>query len=459
MQTTPALNQASQVSYFQTVKAHLRTTPGRMQTLLAAGIVGALLIALTGFGAYQGVRGAVQTLGKDTVPSIVAAEQIRFLLASAHANAMNAVLLKEDDSGTSSKAFRAEMDQAQQALVTAAKNITYGSEEQKPITAVMMALGSYERLLGQAHAKGAETALPDLTAANQLMQTVILPATVALDQANFDHLTASFNSHHAAFYLQMTPLVLIALATLAALLAAQTYLMRKTRRTLNLGLLAATVILGLASLYGATSLQAIEKKLVSSKFDAFDSIHSLSKARALAYEANADESLLLIYRGHPEAQAQATADFKQRIAQIMAIEPAQLDAATKSKTKFGGLLGAELVNITYPGEEAAALLTARTWADYVEIDKQIRELESSGRYAESQALALGYQAGQSNWAFDAFDKALGKTTAINQAAFDQDIADAFARLNRFPYLLFGAVLASILAIVLGMKPRLDEYRF
>ena len=455
----PALNQQAMATTLQRWQSYLRTTPGRMTLALGLSIAGALLVALSGFGVYRSVREAVQTLGKDTVPSIVAAEKIRFVLASAHANTMNILLLKEGEAGKASTAFRADMDQAHRELLIAAKNITYGNEEQVPITTIMTALARYEHLLGRVQAKSGDAALTDLDSANTLMQSTILPATMALDQANFDHLTASFERHIASHTLTLLPFMVFALFTLAAMIGAQWYLKQKTRRSLNTGLFSATVIIGVTLVYAVLTLNGLEKNLTSAKRDAFDSIHALTKTRALAYEANADESLLLIQRGHPAAQAQATNSFTQRTAQIMAIKPGEVANVLASKVKFGGQLGVELANITFPGEEAAAVNTLKTWAYYMEIDQQIRQLEEAGRRDEALALTLGEKNGQSNWAFAEFDKALCKTIEINQQAFDQSIAKAFNELNWFPYILLGAVFASIVAVVAGMKPRLDEYRF
>ncbi|MFZ6742843.1 hypothetical protein ACO0LC_06455 [Undibacterium sp. JH2W] len=455
----PALNQQAQNTPLQRWQSYLRTTPGRMSLALGLSIAGVLLVALSGFNVYRGVREAVQTVGKDTVPSIVAAERIRFVLASAHANTMNTLLLKEGETGKASTAFRSDMEQAQRELLTAAKNITYGNEEQVPITTIMTALARYEHLLGRMQARSGDAALADLDSANALMQSTILPATLALDQANFDHLTASFERHMDSYVLALLPFILFALLTLAAMIGAQWYLKQKTRRSLNTGLFAGTVIIGVTLAYAVLTLNGLEKNLTSAKRDAFDSIHALSKTRALAYEANADESLLLIQRGHPAAQTQATNSFNNRTAQIMAIKPGELANALASKIKFGGQLGVELTNITFPGEEAAAVNTLKTWARYMEIDQKIRQLEESGQHDEALTLTLGEQNGQSNWAFSEFDKALGKTIEINQQAFDRRIEMAFSELNWFPYILLIAVLASIIAVVAGMKPRLDEYRF
>lgn len=52
---------------------------------------------------------------------------------------------------------------------------------------------------------------------------------------------------------------------------------------------------------------------------------------------------------------------------------------------------------------------------------------------------------------------MGHLIAINQHYFDQQVPDAIGSLQPFPYVLFGALIAIILACVFGMKPRLDEY--
>jgi hypothetical protein len=74
-------------------------------------------------------------------------------------------------------------------------------------------------------------------------------------------------------------------------------------------------------------------------------------------------------------------------------------------------------------------------------------------------LNIGTQQGESNWAFAQFDDALGETLKVNQQAFDNEIAHAFDLLSHFVYALIAAVVVVIAAIVVGIKPRLDEYRF
>jgi hypothetical protein len=218
---------------------------------------------------------------------------------------------------------------------------------------------------------------------------------------------------------------------------------------------AATVILLFFSLYATIVFRATDADLKTAKADAFDSVHALSKARAVAYDGNADESMYLLFHGNADAQTKLTADFQTKAAKLTDIDP---QTALKAQ-KFGGYLGTELSNITFPGEREAATDTLRQWAEYIRIDGQIRDWEKQGRHQEAVLLNVGTKPGQSNWQFDKFDKALGRTLEINKTEFNNHIDSAFGRLAIFPYVLAACTIASIIAIILGMKARLNEYRF
>lgn len=441
------------------VKDYLATTPGKMTAALASCIVGAVIMAACAFSAYHGTRQAVQTVGKDAVPSIVAAERIRATLGDAHANAMNAVVTNEGENGPSLKKYRQDMDQVHTDLLAAAQNITYGNEEAKPILTLMTKLGEYERVIGQVRVQSGDSAIATILASNSLMRGEILPAAVELDQANFQHLTATYDAHRKHALLAALPFIIFALAALAFLIATQLYLFKKTRRILNPAMAVATFIAIVFTIYGAYTLKAAESALVSIKQDSFDSIHALWKARAIAYDANADESLYLIYRGRPAEQQKAFASFKAKATELVAAEPEEALGAAAANKKIQGLLGDELANVTFAGEGAAAQETLRAWCEYRKIDNQITGLLSHGLYQDALKLDLGTAPGQSNWAFDQFDQALGKTLEINQTAFQDGVTRAFKLLGVFPYVLGIALLAIVAACILGMKPRLDEYRF
>jgi hypothetical protein len=136
---------------------------------------------------------------------------------------------------------------------------------------------------------------------------------------------------------------------------------------------------------------------------------------------------------------------------------AQLPADLKS-LQGQGLLGNELANITFDGEDAAAKATLAGWLDYVRIDRQIRALEAAGRHKEAVALCLGTQPGQSDWAFERFVKALLKTMDINQTQFDLAIGRAFGEVRWLWVLLLPALLCPLLGSLFGLQQRLAEFR-
>jgi hypothetical protein len=437
----------------------LATTPGQVKAWAAGAIAAAVLAAALGIVAYSGLRNAVQTVGKDTVPSIVAAQRVRATLADANANAINAFLVGEKGVGPFRKKFREEMATVEDSLLTAAQNITYGQEERTPILAMLANLGEYERLLGVAQTQGPQESGRTLGEAVKLVHDVILPAGLVLDQANFGHLTETYQAHCHMAALQRVLFMAGVLLLVAVLAGLQVLLCRRTGRFFSLPLVAATLVAAGYLAYGLTTLDAAEASLHRAKQDAFDSVHALSKARAVAYDANGDESLYLVVQGDGHAQSLATEEFQAKAAQLV---PRDVDlglAATGRGPRFGGFLGDELANITFTGEGEAALGTLRAWGDYVAIDGRIRDLERNGDHAGAVALDVGTREGQSNWAFDRFDKALGDTLAINQREFEAATARAFAALR--PFLLVTALAAILVAVgvLAGVKPRLDEYRF
>ena len=91
------------------------------------------------------------------------------------------------------------------------------------------------------------------------------------------------------------------------------------------------------------------------------------------------------------------------------------------------------------------------------IDLEIRTLENSGKHAEAVALCTGNGKGESNYAFNRFDNALGRTLDVNQKAFDDAVAKGFSDVSGFEVIApIGAALIALFTW-LGLRPRLREY--
>ncbi|HXA46738.1 MAG TPA: hypothetical protein VNW52_03835 [Burkholderiaceae bacterium] len=449
---------------------HLAGVPRQLWVRQAIIVSIALLVAFVGLKTYWAYANVVQTIGKDSVPSIVAAEKIRTQLADAHTNIVNAFLTKEqDDSGPSRQAYNKSIASAYDSLVEAAQNITYGDDERRPILAVLTQLSDYERMIGKAEeARAHESNRVDATdagdaqligRADSLMREHILPSVVALDQANFKHLDAAFTEGRKTARQWLVGFIALALVLGAVMLETQLKLYASFRRIVNppmaIGLTVFAVSLLMFCVYAANTLSEIRL----AKEDAFDSVHALSKTKAIAYTANAQESVYLLQRDK-SAKALQTIGFNDAAAQIYSggiQDIAQLPTDLKSM-KNQGLLGDELANITFPGEEVAAKKTLQGWLEYVHIDSQIRSLEESGKHDAAVALCIGTQAMQSDWAFENFMQGLDETLNINQVQFDSAIARAFKYAALLWMLLIPILLGPVIGTVVGLQLRLAEFR-
>src|SRR5260370_30590992 len=73
-------------------KAARATTPRILKALLLANCAAAVFLWYVAAEVFSEVHQTIQTISKDSVPSIVAADEIRARLASANANAASAAL-------------------------------------------------------------------------------------------------------------------------------------------------------------------------------------------------------------------------------------------------------------------------------------------------------------------------------------------------------------------------------
>ena len=432
----------------------------------------AFLVAVTILGT-QTHRDAMKLVGQDTAPSIIHAQKIKTALAAMDADAVDDLL--NPGSSSSIGAFELHREAASAALVDAARNITYADGERQPIDQIEISMGTYARLIQEARdleddaqalkAAGKQdeaSATQSMSvryyrAAALVMDGTLLPAADALDSANDSVLTSEFSSRSNWSLASRVFTLLAGFALLAVLVGAQLYLSRRTQRTLNPALVAATLLtLGL-TLYAFTAMAREQSDLDTAKQDAFASIHSLLQARATAYSANSDESRFLL---DPLHAAEYNRAFTQKANALVRtsthLSPAQLLAELRAGEHvdgFNGYLADELNNITFEGERDSAIQTVDAYENYLQSDATIRALDANGQHAD----AIATDVGASDVAFNQFDQALGSTLDINQKQFDKNVkagVDVLAKLDWIAAII--GVLIAVL-IFLGLAPRIREY--
>ncbi len=424
-----------------------------------------VLLLITTIAAVQGQRYAIKTIGKDTAPSIIAAQHIKSGLADLDANAANKLLVDVGKNPAAEKAYDDRRKEVVEATLAAAENITYGDAERTPIRTLFVALGDYRLKIHEARIfqkqKNNTAILESYRAGADIIDNTLLPAADALDRTNREALNRIYNEQKFTTGKYLFFVALSSIGLLAILISLQIFLNRRMRRLLNPILLAATAIAFLFMGFTFRALFSASNQLRIAKEDAFESIHALWQVRALAYSANGDESRYLLDSAMATKYEQAFATKVAKLAEIPDVETFKkiVNTLTSGGTNAGfkGLFADELNNITFKGEREAAIATLAAFGTYFEIDQQIRQLQQSGNHDAAVNLCIGNNQGQSNWAFDRFDSALDKTIAINQQAFDQAVDQGFKDIEGFEITVPIALSAIALLTLLGLLPRTKEY--
>ena len=421
-----------------------------------------LVAAVTGARVH---RDAMKVVGRDTVPSIVSAQHIKTALADMDADLANELLGEPGEMHSEAKAYERRRVEAAKALIAAARNITYDEAGQKPIEAIQVGMGTYEAKVQRArdlHDRADKAYLDAYRDAARVMDNDLLPQADELDRVNHKELEKAYSAQSGRSLATIVFMLLAGAALLAVLVAMQKFLTQRTRRILNPLLILTTMVTLGFMLYTFDVLGSERHDLKVAKEDAFTSIHALWRARAVAYAANTDESRYLLDVAHASVHER---NFHEKAAALASIPPGASSQALladylngRKVTGFTGYLADELDNITFAGEGEAATDVLARLIDYLDIDEQIRSLQRSGKHAEAIKLCVGTDKGQSNWAFDQLDLAIGKTIDINQSAFDMAVTAGFFALSYFEIkAAVAAVIISLLALF-GLLQRIREYQ-
>jgi hypothetical protein len=448
------------------VKARM-STPRRLYIQQAAILVLAGLLLLVGEMTLNRARSAMNTIARDAAPSIVASQDIRFALADLDANVANYLIGTAAHRVAAGQTIEQRRIHTSQALVRAAENITYGDDEREPIQAMVVSLGLYLERASEArllHDRGDEAgAKQAYLVATGLMHSDLFHQADALDKVNKSHLDAAYESQGKSNDGAEALATLVGMGLALALLSTQVFLLRRMRRIVNLPLVVATVLAVAFTVYLVRRFNDAREDLKVATKDAFDSIYALSHARAVAYDANGDESRFLL---DPAPARGFEADFRNNVA-LLDTQPGNLSRAMsqaqalvrggKKSEKFRGYLWDELGNITFDGEADAATRTLREFEGYYAIDGRIRDLERQGKHDDAVELCIGTRPDESNAVFDHFDAALLQTLDINKKAMDAAVAKGDRGLAHAEWM--DPAFAVLIALLgwLGLRPRFREY--
>ncbi|MEU9387384.1 hypothetical protein AB0D38_43525, partial [Streptomyces sp. NPDC048279] len=457
-----------------TVPARLRLL--RAATVLLAGALGILLLV-----AALAANGTWDAVADRDAPRTTSAAGLELALNDMDAQAAN-ILLSSGDGGTGglttphAKAVGLYGD-ARREIGHDLRNLSAAAEgdrtDEKTVESITDDFAEYQELIGRAlendrRTGGKPDALTDYRDATDLLRGHLLPDARKLVDSNDSAFDSHYTAARSALSAQLVAVLALGLLLLAVLGALQWYLAHRFRRNLNPALLAATACAVAAVVLGTQLLSSSATHLTVARHDAFDSVVALSRARATAYDANADESRFLL---DPQRRARYADAFLAKSQELYGIRDATLTtydarlAATwrdyrsdAAAPRFTGEFRRELDNITFPGERAAAERTVDAYAVYERDDRKIRSLFAAGREQQAVEFCMGWEAGTSNAHFGAWMAALDRVTDINRAHFDESVAAGRGELTGHLAWTCALLLLAVALTGLGLRTRLAEFR-
>ncbi|CRK60349.1 secreted protein [Alloactinosynnema sp. L-07] len=433
--------EATRVSPLRRVTRSAATTPGRLSVIAVGLVVLTLFTGLFGGLTLQTKQDTLDELVDHREPLTAAAQLIYRSLSDADATAASAFLSGGVEPAALRTRYEYDIAQAGAALGKASSDVGDDSLAAEQVNVLSQQLPVYTGLIETARTnnrQGFPAGAAYLREASGLMRAKILPAAEKLYEIDFDRLKAG--QAEARSFPWFT--LLLTAGLLGALIATQLYLTRKTNRLINVGLLVASVAVGVALVWGTVALLVSSAQVADGERNGSDQVDVLVQARINSLKCRADETLTLVARGDGPGYEK---EWKEL-------------AVTFSGDGDGNLLHQAQALASSPalsGEVQQAVENADAW---VAAHRKIRELDDGGQYEGAVAMAIGGAPDSAATAFGKLDKNM--ITALNagrEEFFIQTKRGGQALTGLVPGVAILALLAAA-GVALGIRERLREYR-
>jgi len=405
--------------------------PGRLWLLLLVSVTVCLLWgAVATWSAVQRVS-AANPIVASSGPLSYDAQLAYQSLADADATEANAYLSGTEPATTITQ-IHGDTSRTE-AYVMAIRAGNPDPVVQSDLTTLATGIPTYMDFIGEADAFNREqvpVGAAWLGDASNLMRGMLLPAASDLYEKENARLNAAYAQATGLPYLAAVTAILIG----AAAFWAQRWLARRTRRVLNLGLVAASLIglLSLAWLLG--SFASARSDLLAGRDQGSVQAQSLAEAEVTALQMHSDESLTLINRDGPDDSTEA--EFR-----------------SSEKKLTAELVTAQQAGRRSPGA-ADATATARAAQAWYGEHTRVYDANYNGDYLGAVRLAIN----NSTQVFLRVDAALTAGIGADQAASARQAGSGDGALGG---LAAGMVIAALLmaaSCAWGISKRIAEYR-
>jgi hypothetical protein len=398
------------------------------------------------------VRQDADRLRTTVTQRAAVAAQLRFALADLDAQRADALA-----PGVSAFDPRVLVGDQLNALITAQQRRAQVSDllrllsgdaaQSARVRQLLDALGRYDDLSGRAAYVDEQTpvrlaghpppvAVSMNVQAGEVMNDSLLPAASALSAVYARQAADREARAHDAAVRWALAIGLLGVVTLVFLLWWQRRLAREYRRLLNPPVLAATAAAAAIALAGVVVLTSCAAAVSSAQREGLRPWTRLAEARAVAAQAAATESRWLVH-----GDAFAVGDQKQ---------------FTALTTRLDGLLSPD--GYATAAERPAYLDVLTRYGHFRADDRTLRRQKTAGD--TDAAAATLTEVRRNHVAFDFWDfaTALDALAARHLDDFSAHADDARGTLDGWPATPAGALGAAAILVLLGVRPRLAEYR-
>lgn len=418
----------------------LSTTPGRLRAESVVILVSVILTGLLASFVIADHGSSTRKIADESEPVIRSARQVQTSLAEANAAAATAFLAGGSEDPNLRAEYTEALDAAATELEMATRLIGDNPEATEALGSMSRALPRYAGLIETARAnnrQGYPVGAAYLDTASSVLETEIYPATdTVANQAAADYRRSYDRQRGLALILALVAIVLLVIVVLL-LVWVLFQLRRRFNRTLNLPILAATIIAFGLTVWMASSMSSQISHLTAARTDGYEGTRLYLDLRGTGFGAKADEARFLIARGAGDG---FLVDFDRRAAAIAEMRPA-LDAHADDSADRSAA-------------SALATDTFAAWDTYAATNEEVAAADASGERTEAVDLALG----RADTDFAAFDAVTSEALESNRLRFVEEM-DQAARATQG--LRFGSLLLATLVAALalyGLQLRINEYR-
>lgn len=475
------------------------TTPNLLRAAVAAVGVLAVIAAVVLTGAASGALSQISTVGDTDAPSVRATNDFLFKLQDMDAQLVNMLLVNGDTSvhvprAKSEVLYDQDRQDANADLEAATVALAGNADALAKLHDVTDAFGQYQaqaaRTVADDEREGTDvagaapgTVFNEYIAGYDLLfgsdgKGGLMAAAEALEQTSKQAINSSADSADSALTTVVVGFVIFGVMLVGGLVGLQFLLFRRFHRVVNPALAGATVVALVLLIGGAVGAGSAAGDFHTAKSSAFDSVLALGEANATSAGINSDESRWLLAHAEPGERDKFEQSFGQGETAVADVagngslaayatalhqeaEQRTPDNLDQTSMTANSSFGEEFHNITFPGESEAAQAAFTAFDAYIQDDQTLRAMPLDTSAHLKAAIDFDTNAdtpGTSDQAFNAYSKALGDVISLNEAQFKSSLPAAKDGIGTWTWLPYVLTVLLIGLAVLGLRPRLNEYR-